>query len=147
MKTSTKLLSVPFALALGLGGASAYAYSIANAHIMPYRGGNGGNHYAVSCPQGSVAVGAYGRSGAYVDRLGLICRRVMPNGNLGATLRTAAAGAREARVKLGCRRTICNAHTIRNNAARSSRGGMEPRAAVALLDVSTLPVSLPRNHS
>lgn len=39
-------------------------------------GGAGGAPFSIRCPVNEYAIGIYGRSGAYVDRLGLICASI-----------------------------------------------------------------------
>jgi hypothetical protein len=57
--------------------------STGDRYTLPARGGFGGGAYTLKCPKGRLAVGIYGRSGAYIDRLGLSCARLYKNGNLG----------------------------------------------------------------
>lgn len=38
-----------------------------------YHGGTGGAPFSIGCPVNEYAIGVYGRSGSYVDRIGLIC--------------------------------------------------------------------------
>ncbi len=46
-------------------------------------GGNGdGNKYELSCGEGNVAIGIYGRSGAWLDALGLVCASYQSDGTL-----------------------------------------------------------------
>jgi hypothetical protein len=52
-------------------------------YTLPARGGGGGGPGWLGCPSGYVAVGIYGRSGAYIDKLGLTCSRLDANGSLG----------------------------------------------------------------
>jgi hypothetical protein len=48
-------------------------------------GSTGGGSNSLDCGSGNVAVGVYGRSGSYVDQIGLICA---PLNNLGASFKT-----------------------------------------------------------
>lgn len=50
---------------------------------LPGYGGSGGSANTLSCGAGYVAVGLVGRSGPYVDRLGLLCSYLYPDGSLG----------------------------------------------------------------
>lgn len=52
-------------------------------YTLPARGGFGGVPHTLRCPSGRVAVGIYGRSGVYVDKLGLVCAHLHKSGNLG----------------------------------------------------------------
>lgn len=55
--------------------------------------GNGdGSIFELSCGEGDVAVGIHGRSGAWLDALGLVCAPVQPDGTLGAVFKTDTAG-------------------------------------------------------
>lgn len=66
----------------------------------PYRGGRGEDSvvaadasFTIECAPGSMAVGIHGRSGARIDRLGLVCQRLAPDGTLeGEDFRDAAGG-------------------------------------------------------
>ncbi len=58
---------------------------------LPYRGGEGGGPYNISCGN-AVAAGVFGRSGAYVDQLGLICAELRQDGSLGPAWTTNTAG-------------------------------------------------------
>lgn len=52
-------------------------------YTLAPRGGFGGGSDTLACPSGRVAVGIYGRSGLFVDKLGLACARLYKNGKLG----------------------------------------------------------------
>ncbi len=54
--------------------------------------GNDGNAYEFSCGEGNVAVGIYGRSGAWLDALGLLCAPYQSDGTLGTVFKTDTAG-------------------------------------------------------
>jgi hypothetical protein len=65
-------------------GAAVSEYSVSGFRWqMGYRGGTGGGPYSISCGSGAVAVGITGRSGAYVDQLGLACATLQNDGSLG----------------------------------------------------------------
>jgi hypothetical protein len=55
-------------------------------------GGGGGGSYDLNCGPDSAAVGIYGRSGAWIDKLGLLCAPFQPDGTLGDTSMTDAVG-------------------------------------------------------
>jgi hypothetical protein len=55
-------------------------------------GGSGDGTYDITCGDGNVAVGIFGRSGSWMDRLGLICAPLDGDGNLGATFQTDSTG-------------------------------------------------------
>jgi hypothetical protein len=59
---------------------------------LPYRGGGGGIPFTLGCAWSELAVGVYGRSGAYVDQVGLICARLYGDGNLGVAVTRGRAG-------------------------------------------------------
>jgi hypothetical protein len=52
-------------------------------YTLAYRGGGGGTWQSLSCGSGNVLVGLYGRSGSYVDQMGLICAQLHADGTLG----------------------------------------------------------------
>ncbi|WP_375772380.1 hypothetical protein NR798_16340 [Archangium gephyra] len=56
------------------------------------RGGSGGTSVTLACARGFVAVGIHGRSGWYIDQLGLVCRYLNYDGTLGAEQSTQALG-------------------------------------------------------
>jgi hypothetical protein len=60
--------------------------------VLGYRGGGGGGPAAAGCGGGDVAVGIFGRSGAYIDQLGLLCARLNQDGGLGPAYTTWAMG-------------------------------------------------------
>jgi LCCL domain len=53
--------------------------------FLAERGGGGGDAHELECNGGDVAVGIHGRSGVYVDRLGLQCATRNSDGSPGAT--------------------------------------------------------------
>lgn len=55
-------------------------------------GGGGEGSYDISCGAGNVPVGIFGRSGAWLDNLGLLCARVLEDGSLSPTFETESAG-------------------------------------------------------
>ena len=61
-------------------------------YTLTPRGGWSGNPYTLSCNPGYVAAGIYGRSGGYVDQLGLECAYMNMDGSLGFRYRTGTAG-------------------------------------------------------
>ncbi|PRQ06318.1 hypothetical protein [Enhygromyxa salina] len=61
-------------------------------YTLPGRGGGGGGPGTLACGAGDVAVGIYGRSGIYIDQLGLTCAYLMDNGSLGPTYDTGTLG-------------------------------------------------------
>ena len=65
------------------GDGAPLASLTANAWVSPYRGGTGGGYFTLGCPGGEIAVGFHGRSGWYVDQIGLVCAYVNPDGSLG----------------------------------------------------------------
>lgn len=69
------------------------ALSVSNFYYtLPGRGGAGGGPGTLSCAPGDVAVGVYGRSGAYIDQFGLTCAYLMDDGSLGPTYDTGTLG-------------------------------------------------------
>jgi hypothetical protein len=48
--------------------------------------------YAISCPSDTVIVGLYGRSGLWLDRIGLLCAPINSDGTLGPPMKTDTAG-------------------------------------------------------
>jgi hypothetical protein len=60
-----------------------YLVDTSNAYNLAGHGGSGGTAGTVSCGSGYVAVGLVGRSGPYVDRLGLACAWLNTDGSLG----------------------------------------------------------------
>lgn len=72
---------------------AASAFSRTDAYFrMAYRGGSGGGWYDVACDYNKVAIGIYGRSGSYVDQVGLVCAPLKENGDLGPYSTSATAG-------------------------------------------------------
>ena len=63
-------------------------------YTMPARGGWGGGFSSLSCSQGYVAVGIFGRSGGYIDQVGLECAFMYSDGSLSewSRYRTGTAG-------------------------------------------------------
>lgn len=63
------------------------------AQTTPAFGGSGGSPFTLSCGSGYVLTGLRGRSGVWVDRIGVLCRPVRANGTLGAeTIRSGEVG-------------------------------------------------------
>ncbi len=60
-----------------------YKVDTSNVSNLAGHGGSGGSAGTVSCGSGYVAVGLIGRSGPYVDRLGLACAALSTDGSLG----------------------------------------------------------------
>ncbi len=54
--------------------------------------GGGGGPYDLNCGSDGAVVGIYGRSGAWIDKLGLLCAPFQPDGTLGDTSMTDAVG-------------------------------------------------------
>jgi hypothetical protein len=74
----------PMLLSTGLDGDDTSSVVVTNnTWISVYRGGTGGGNYTLSCLPGEIAIGIYGRSGGYIDQLGLICAYVYPDGSFG----------------------------------------------------------------
>ncbi len=61
-----------------------YVVDTATTSTLGGHGGSGGSASTMSCPAGTVAVGLVGRSGPYVDALGLLCATLNLDGSLGA---------------------------------------------------------------
>lgn len=55
-------------------------------------GGADSTAFEFSCGDGNIAVGFYGRSGAWVDALGLMCAPYQADGTLGEVFKTDTAG-------------------------------------------------------
>jgi hypothetical protein len=51
--------------------------------LLPYRGGFGGEVHAIDCRAGDVVVGFTGRTGNFVDRLGIMCAPLHSDGTIG----------------------------------------------------------------
>jgi len=50
----------------------------------PAFGGSGGRDFELQCGQGYVLTGLQGRQGMVIDRIGVLCRPVRPDGSLGS---------------------------------------------------------------
>lgn len=55
-------------------------------------GGTGEVPYDITCGSGNVAVGIHGRSGSWLNSIGLICAPLSTDGSLGATFKTVLVG-------------------------------------------------------
>lgn len=72
-------------------------------YSLPARGGSGGAASSLNCAPDYVAVGIYGRSGRYIDRLGLTCAPLHANGSLGPSYDTGSLGGNGgSSFRLGC---------------------------------------------
>lgn len=70
------------AVALALGASSTTG---AAEFVTPLAGGGGGDHsYNLNCGADGVLVGLSGRWGAWMDSIGIICRKVNADGTLGS---------------------------------------------------------------
>lgn len=49
-----------------------------------YTGGYGGGSFTLSCLDGEIATGIFGRSGSMIDQLGLLCTQLNPDNSFGA---------------------------------------------------------------
>lgn len=66
-----------------LGQRSDAIYITSSTHNLPARGAGGGTTWGTTrCPSGYVAVGLYGRSGWFLDQVGLVCQTLNSNGSL-----------------------------------------------------------------
>lgn len=70
---------------------SALALSWQTATI-PTRGGWGGSPTVLGCASGYVIVGIYGKSGMFIDRLGLVCGLLNADGHLSNQYSTGSVG-------------------------------------------------------
>jgi hypothetical protein len=59
---------------------AASASASADVYTTSYAGGDGGGPFTLTCPAEMNLVGIYGKSGGYVDRLGITCVKVYGNG-------------------------------------------------------------------
>ncbi|WP_437551506.1 hypothetical protein WME97_10005 [Sorangium sp. So ce367] len=74
-------------------GVATAAFSRSDAHVrMAYRGGTGGSWFDIPCAHDEVAIGLYGRSGALVDQVGLVCAPLQANGSIGPYSTRGSAG-------------------------------------------------------
>ncbi|MGD9850886.1 MAG: hypothetical protein AB7T38_06450 [Nitrospirales bacterium] len=61
--------------------------------VTPTFGGSGGNQsYNLDCGPGAVMVGILGKTGSWIDAIGVICQQVNPDGQLGAEFTTRTVG-------------------------------------------------------
>jgi hypothetical protein len=49
----------------------------------PIWGGSGGTSYNLDCGSTGIMVGLYGKTGQWIDQLGITCQKVNPDGTLG----------------------------------------------------------------
>ena len=60
-----------------------------------FGGGGGTRTKLLDCGKSALAVGYFGRAGSWIDAVGLICRRVKGDGNLGTTFHKSPVGGRD----------------------------------------------------
>ena len=89
----------------GAGGGGSGSGSSSGSGGTGGSGGGGGvsiTAYELSCGAGKfAAVGVYGRSGAWIDKLGLLCAPFQADGTLGATFQSSAVGGEGGSVNQG----------------------------------------------
>ena len=71
---------------------------------FPIVGGSGGSGFTRSCGAGKVLTGFFGRTGMWVDAIGVLCRPVSASGTLGAesTVGSAAGGTGGTSTSVSC---------------------------------------------
>lgn len=78
--------------AVVVAAAAFWASLPAQATVFPARGGQGDRAEEYRCPAGAVLTGFHGRTGAWIDQIGLICSELLPDFRMGSVTRLHVKG-------------------------------------------------------